>query len=74
MGGPAGPMNLNGWVALSECVGERRVLTGVSPTSPDCVDTVKAGQLDNERHIGVVVIVGATGNVDNHIAHANHED
>jgi hypothetical protein len=43
----------------------------VAPAGPDSVDAVKTGQFDNESYIGIVVVVGPTGNIDNDISHSN---
>ena len=61
----------DGRIGLCKSFRECGIFTGVSPSSPDGVDTMQACQFDNEGNIGIVMIVGATRNVHDDITDAN---
>ena len=58
-------------VGLRQHVGKGGILTRMAPTSPHGVNTVKPSELDDERYVGIVVVVGTTRHVDDDITHAN---
>ena len=54
-----------------EGVGERWLLGRVSPSGPDGVNGMETREFDDEVDVGVIVIVGAAGHVDDDVRHAD---
>ena len=62
---------LDGRAGLGQRVGEGGILAGMAPAGPNGVDAVQPRELDDERYVGVVVIVRAARHVDDDVSHAN---
>lgn len=43
----------------------------MAPASPHGLNAVEAGEFDDEGDVGVVVVVGTSGDVDYDVAHAD---
>jgi len=48
---------------LLKSVGQTRIFRGMSPARPDGIHSLTLSHLDDEVHVGVVVFVGATGDL-----------
>mmetsp|Transcript_28183 Transcript_28183/g.59291 ORF Transcript_28183/g.59291 Transcript_28183/m.59291 type:complete len:252 (+) Transcript_28183:748-1503(+) len=70
-GRPRRPDEFDGGVALGESVGQGRFFGGVAPASPHGLNAMEAGEFDDEGDVGVVVVIGASRDVDYDVAHAD---
>lgn len=50
---------------------EKRSENNDAPSSPNGVDTCPLGDVNDEVDVGVVVVVGAAGNLDEAVSHAD---